>query len=189
MTIPHLHILHLQRREDRLQLLLRQMEWNKVPYTIWEGIEDPNNVKQAITRGHKKIIQHAKDNDLYSVNIAEDDIVFTHKDSYKYFNETTPDYYDLYCGIIYSGTVEDNRILNGMSGTMTLYKIHNRFYDFVLSLPDDIHVDRELGSTAFAHRYYVTPKYCCYQSGGYSDQLRQVMYYDAYLKDKESYNG
>lgn len=185
--LPTLHILHLSRRIDREQQLIRQLEWNKVPYLLWEGIDNPNNVKESITKGHKKIIQYAKDNNLPFINIAEDDLMFTHKDSYKYFNEQTPDYYDLFCGVIYAGTVENNRILNGMSATHTLYKISQRFYDFVLSLPDDIHIDRELGSTAFKHKYYVCEPFVCTQSGGYSDNLRQVMYYDVYLQGKKMY--
>lgn len=187
MSLPTLHILHLERRQDRLQQLLRQLEWNKVPHRIWEGIDDPNNVKQAIVRGYKKIIQYAKENKLKEISLAEDDICFTHKDSYKYFHEQTPDYYDLFCGLIYAGTVENNRILNGMSGTMTLWKCHSRFYDHILNLPDDCHIDRECGSTAFKHKYYVCEPFVCTQSGGYSDNLRQVMYYDVYLQGKKLY--
>src|SRR6185436_14286884 len=100
--MPLLHILHLSRREDRLQQLIRQMEWNKVPYLLWEGIDDPNNVKQAITQGYKKIIQYAKDNNLPSINTAEDDLIFTHKDSYKYFNSQIREDSDLTCGVIYN---------------------------------------------------------------------------------------
>lgn len=187
MILPTLHILHLSRREDRLQQLIRQLEWNKVPHQFWEGIDDPTNVKQAITRGHKKIIQYAKDHNLPFINIAEDDIVFTHKDSYTYFNEQVPDDYDLFCGLIYAGTVEGNQIKNGMSGTMTLFRVNARFYDYILNMPDDVHIDRECGSTAFKHKYFVCPEFCCKQSGSYSDNLRMSMDYSPYLTDKKMY--
>lgn len=188
MSLPILNILHLERREDRLQQLIRQMEWNKVPYTLWEGFDEPGNVKQAITRGHKKIIKYAKDNNLPFINIAEDDLVFTHKDSYKYFNEQVPDDYDLFFGLFYQAEVnEERRILNGMSGVLTLFRVNNNFYDFFLEMPDDVYTDRYLGLTAFKHKYYVVPEFCCFQSGGWSDNLRQVMYYDVYLEGKKMY--
>lgn len=188
MSSPTLHILHLARREDRLQQLLRQLAWNRVPNVIWDGIDDPNNVKQAITRGHKKIIQYAKDNKLPFINIAEDDIIFTHKDSYKYFNEQVPEDYDLFFGLFYQAEInEERRILNGMSGVLTLFRVNERFYDFFLGMPDDVYTDRYLGLTAFEHKYYVVPEFCCFQSGGWSDNLRQVMYYDVYLQNKKMY--
>lgn len=187
MSLPILHILHLSRRIDRLQQLIKQLEWNNVTAQFWDGIDDPNNVKQAITKSYKKIIQHAKDKNYSEISLAEDDLCFTHKDSYKYFHETTPEDYDLYVGLIYAGTVEDNRILNGMSGTMTLWKCHNRFYDHILNLPDDCHIDRECGSTAFKNKYYVCPEFCCYQSGGYSDNLRMHMTYEPYIIGKKMY--
>lgn len=187
MSLPILHILHLTRREDRLQQLIRQMEWNKVAYQLWEGEDNPNNVKQAITKGHKRIIQYAKDHDLPFINIAEDDIIFTHKDSYKYFNEQVPDDYDLFCGVLFAGTVEDGRVLNGMSATHTLYRISQRFYQFVLDLPDDIHIDRGLGEFAFKFKYQLVNPQVCYQSGGVSDQLFMTMYYWPYMENKEFY--
>lgn len=170
-----------------MQALVRQLEWNKVPHIFWEGIDNPNNVKESITKGHKRIIQYAKDNNLPFINIAEDDLVFTHKDSYKYFNEQVPEDYDLFFGLIYAGSVEENQIKNGMSGTMTLWKCHNRFYDHILNLPDNCHIDRELGGTAFKHKYFVCPEFCCVQSGSYSDNLRRSMDYSPYLIDKKMY--
>lgn len=186
--MPLLHILHLERREDRLQQLLRQMEWNKVPYIIHEGIDDPNNVKQAITKSHKKIIQYAKDNQLDSICVAEDDIIFTNQFSYKYFIEQTPKDYDLWFGLVYHGDVnEERRVVNGMSGILTLYRVHNRFYDHFLEQADNEHLDRGLGNYCHKFKFYVVPEYCCKQSGGYSDNLRQVMYYDVYLEGKKLY--
>lgn len=186
--LPHLNILHLTRREDRMQQLLRQLQWNKVSATFWEGDDEPENVKRAITRGHKKIVQFAKDNNLPFINVAEDDILFTHKDSYKYFNEQVPEDYDLFFGLIYSGEVNsENRVMNGMSGVMTMYRVNKRFYDIFLSQPDGEHIDRGLGNFCFKFKFYVVPEYCCTQSGGYSDQLKQIMYYSEYLRGKKMY--
>lgn len=186
MTLPTLNILHLSRRVDREQQLIRQLEWNKVPYVFWEGIDDPTNVKGSICIGHQRIVAYAKDNKLPFVNIAEDDLMFTHKQSYQYFNEMVPDDYDLFFGLVYAGDVnEERRVENGMSGVMTMYRVHERFYDVFLNQPASEHIDRGLGNYCFQYKFYVVPEYCCYQSGGYSDNLRQVMYYSEYLRGKK----
>jgi hypothetical protein len=185
-----LNILHLSRREDRYEKLMDQLQTNSISkYTLWEGFDDPTNVKQAITRGHKEIIRFAKISNHENCIIAEDDIVFSHPNSYKYFLSQIPESYDLFCGLIYAGDVFENRIMNGMSGTQTLYSIHNRFYDFVLGLDDNDHIDRNLGNYAFEKEYFVCDPMVCTQSGGYSDNLRRVMYYDVYLEGKTLYLG
>ena len=189
--MPHLTILHLQRRQDRMPNVLKQLEQQQIDfYSIHEAIDATEfkmPVKKAITQGHKRIIQSAKNNNLPYCIVAEDDLVFTGNGAWNYFIGNMPESFDLYFGLIYQGTVENNRVLNGMSGVMTLYVVHQRFYDFFLSIPDDCHVDRELGQTAYKHEYYVSPKICVVQSGSYSDNLRRSMNYDVYLDGKEVY--
>lgn len=186
--LPQLNILHLERREDRMQQLIRQMEWNKVPYILWEGIDDPNNVKQAITRGHKSIIQYAKDNNLPFINIAEDDLIWTDKNAYKYFNEQVPKDYDLFFGLLYHGTVDEcNRVTSGMSGIMTLYRCHSRFYNQFLEQADGEHIDRGLGNFCHKFKFILIDQQTCYQSGGYSDNLKRRMTYEPYMEGKRFY--
>lgn len=178
----HLNILHLERRKDRMANLLKQLAEQEITfYTIHEGIDQKVNTKEAITKGHKKIIQQAKNNNFPNCIIAEDDICFTAPGAWNYFISQIPEDYDLFCGVIYAGSLnEENRILNGMSATHTLYSISQRFYDFVLSMPDHEHIDRHLGNYAFAKKYYVCSPMCVTQLGGMSDNLKKPMFYDAY---------
>ena len=187
----HLNILHLKRRQDRYDNLMKQLASNNIThYTIWEGYDEPKNVKQAISKGHRHIIGLAREQGLKNCIIAEDDVCFTHPNSYQYFLDQTPDDYDLFFGLVYSGNVnEENRVMTGMSGIMTLYNINSRFYDFFLDQPNDQHIDRWFGNFCHQYKFYVVPKYCVYQLGGYSDNLKRKMWYDVYLDGKELYKG
>lgn len=197
----HLHILHLpDNTEDektnsvsrkRLENLIEELEHQKISdYSIIEGFYEKINTKKAIHKGHRLIVELAKKQNFPNCIIAEDDIVFTSPNSYKYFINNIPESYDIFSGLMYVGqSDENNKILNGASGIMTLYSIHSRFYDFFLSLDVDTHIDRDLGNTAFEHEYYVCDKVVCIQRGGYSFNLKKEMYYDDYLADKPLYGS
>lgn len=197
----HLYILHLFGntpfekinvvcRERHSNLLIQLQEQNITEYTIIQGEYDPINTKKSINIGHKKIVKIAKDLGLKSVNIMEDDCVFTSKNSWQYFLSQIPADYNLFTALIYNGEVDnENRIKNGMSGTHTLYNLHNSMFDFVLSQPDDVHCDRHAGQFACDFKYYVCNPMCVIQRGGYSFNLAKTMYYDEYLRDKVMYNG
>lgn len=200
MINPHLNILHLppntpdpkvnEVSKYRYDNLIEELKiQNITDYSLIDGFFDPVNMKMAIHKGHRKIVQSAKDNDLPNVIIAEDDIKFTHPNSFKYFLSQIPESYDLFCGLVYSAEVKDNRILNGGSGCATLYVVNNRFYDFFLSMNIDNHVDREILLTGYKHEYYVVNPYVCIQRGGWSHQLRQEMFYGEYLRDVKLYEG
>lgn len=196
MVNNHLHILHLPAKTDndkvnrvaaiRLQNLHSELEkCNITDYTIVEGFYDPINTKQAIHKGHKLIVQLAKEQGMGNVIVAEDDLVFSSPNSYSYFLSQIPEDYDLFVGLIYDwpGQVnEQHRILNGMSGTHTLLSINSRFFDFILSQPDDVHCDRNLGQYAYKFKYYVCNPMVVTQRGGYSFNLRRSMFYEVYLE-------
>lgn len=178
-----INLIHLQHRTDREERFKKEFaEQGITDYKIWEGITTEPTSAQNINLAHKQIVRWAKENNLESVLIAEDDICFTAKGAWQYFLSQFPKSYDLFFSMIYSAEVKDNRILNGFSG-LTMYAVHSKFYDFFLSIPDHVHIDRWLGQSAFAKEYYIVPEYCTYQSGGYTDNLKRVMYYDAYLLD------
>lgn len=196
----HLHILHLFSDTDndkvnavsdiRLKLLLEELSKSGISeYTILRGVYEPSNTKKAIHEGHRQIVLEAKKNVLENCIVAEDDLVFTSPNSYRYFLSQIPKSYDLFCGLFYAGSMEGNRIMNGASGIMTLYSIHNRFYDFFLSLDTNTHIDRELGQTAYKHEYYVCQPMVVTQRGGWSFNRREVQYYDDYLVGKELFSG
>lgn len=184
-----INILHLPHRKDRYENILKQSKDQGFNFKIWEGVLSKSNPKIEITKAHKRIIQAAKDNNQRMVFVAEDDFSFTCVGAWEYFINNIPESFDLFFGLVYQGTVVNNRVINGMSGVMTLYCCHERFYNYFLSIPDDVHVDRYLGQQAFNKEYYVTPKFCVTQTGGFSDNLRRTMYYDVYLQGKELYKG
>lgn len=195
----HLHILHLfgatgnskideVAKQRYINLMGQLQDQNITDYTIFAGEYDEVNTKKAINKGHKAIVQSAKDKGYKNAIIMEDDCCFTSKFSWRYFLSQIPNDYDLFTALIYSGDVdESHRIKNGMSGTHTLYSIHNRFFDFVLNQPDDVHCDRNAGMYAYLHKYYVCNPMCVYQKGGYSFNLRQSMTYEPYLIGKKMY--
>lgn len=188
MKFPILNIIHLPQRTDRLQSLMEQTNEQGIPYKLWDGIlYKPAHT--GISKAHKQIVSWAKFTGKPFVAIAEDDIKFFCKGAWKYFISKIPKSFDLYCGVILHGQTEGNRIVTttGMSGTNTLYIIHERFYDFFLSIDESKHLDRELGRFSNINEYYVCDPMVCTQMGGYSDNHRQVYHYDGYLVGKKLY--
>ena len=77
-------------------------EQNIDNYKIWEGVKDEKNPKKGIAKAHKQIIRWARDQNLPSVMIAEDDIKYRAIGAFEYFIKKEPKEYDLYLGgIIY----------------------------------------------------------------------------------------
>lgn len=186
------HCINLDKREDRLLAIAKEAKQQGFALMLWNGIDEPERryTKRAICQSHKRIVQYAKDNKLPYCVIAEDDIEFFAPGAFDYYIENIPDDYDLYCGTIFHGEVcpDTNRILNGMSATMTLYTVHSRFYNFILNeIPDDCHIDRFLGGFAFKYKYYVPPMLVCTQRQGYSDNLKQkTSDYNVYIEMLQS---
>lgn len=180
-----LNIITLPHRVDRHESFKKEMLEQGIEYNIRNGVEDKQFPYRGINRAHKLVVEWAKSEGLKNVIIAEDDIKFSAPGAWNYFMSQIPESYDLFFGMIYAGSVSDkNKILNGFSG-MTLYSVHERFYDFFLKLPDADHIDRRLGRSAFIHEYFICDPNVCYQSGGYSDNKKQTLYYDEYTKNKK----
>lgn len=200
MSKDHLHILHLPPTtpDDKINKVCQERYGNLMSelinqgitsYTIWEGEYNPKNTKEAISKGWHRMVQYAKDNNLPSIICCEDDIKFTHPNSYQYFLSQIPKSYDLFFGLIYAGEIKDNRVVNGFSGGMTLISIHSRFYDTFLSLPINAHVDREAGNLSHKYEFYLCEPQVVTQRGGYSFNLKRTMFYHEYLRGKVMYNG
>lgn len=153
---------------------------------FYEGIRE-KVILRGINKTHRKIVQDAKDKGLEYVIIMEDDCLFTSPNAFNYYIENMPKEFHLYLGMIYAGEIKDGRIMNGFSG-LTLYTVHERFYDEFLSADPNDHLDRYLGNSCFKNKYYVCEPFVCYQSGGFSDNLRQNMSYKVY-HDTMSFYG
>ena len=119
----------------------------------------------------------------------EDDCVFTHPKAFQYFLDSRPKYYHLYMGLIYSGHIENNRVLNGFSGGMTLYWIHSSFYDVFLGADEKDNIDRWCGKRAGQFKFLVCNPMVVRQHGGYSDHFRRIMTYEGYEQSITFYQG
>lgn len=176
--------------EKRRQSFLEEMATQRAKFIVHEGF-----VKQPPYKGiilsHKTIVKYAKEMKMPEVCIMEDDCKFTHPNSFKYFLKNKPKDFDLYFGLIYSGEISDeNRVVNGFSGGLTFYIVHERFYDTFINCDESNHIDNKLGELAWKYKYYVVPEFCVIQpSGNYSYNHRRNMNYDEYLRDKVLFAG
>lgn len=172
--------INLFTREDRLLSVSKQAKQQGFAIRFFEGIQEKNKLPfKSVSKAHKQIVQYAKENNLESVCILEDDCIFSSPNAFDYYISQMPEQYDLYLGMVYSAEIKNGRIMNGFSG-LTLYTVHNRFYDEFLAANPKDHLDRHLGNTAFKNKYYVCQPFVCYQSGGYSDNLMQKLDYKVY---------
>lgn len=190
----HLHILHLERRHDRLDNLMKELsEQNITDYTIVHGIEDAAMVFRAISQSHKRIVRLARQQKMENCIVAEDDICFTYKNSWQYFLSQIPETYDMFFASFYEGKVDSNNKLVGslkqkeiLSG-LTLYSISERFYDTFLNMTEADHLDKRLGMIADEHEFYVCPEFCAIQTNGYSDNKKSNCNYDHYMKGRKMF--
>lgn len=175
-----LHIVHLPRRKDRKKVLLNELkEQGITQYRIWNGIEDPKNVFKGLVKAHKQVVEYAKLEKLSSILIVQDDIRFTAKGAFEYFLNNVPADFDLYLSSIYYGQINQDKTVNDFAG-LTLFMVHERFYDTFLSLPEDGHLDRALANKG---KYIVCEPFVAIQHNGYSDNRKAYCNYDVYVKN------
>lgn len=185
----HIHVLHLNHRQDRMDNLMKQFkEQNIIDYTIVEGFRDLAAVFRGISISHNSIVALAAQQGLESVTIAEDDICFTAPGAWQYYLENIPKSYDIFLGGIYEGKInEENRIMPdpfSFSG-LTLYTVHSRFYNEFLNMNIMAHKDKQLGSFAGKFKYIVCNPFVAIQMDGYSDQKKQYCKYEHLLKGRK----
>ncbi len=144
MNIPVLNIIHLPERIDRRELLDRELITQSITnFKIWNGIRNQQAVFAGISAAHKQIVRYAKTVRDKKVMIAEDDIRFTCHGAFQYFLDNEPEDYDLYLASIYMGTLKEDNTVHDFSG-LTLYMVHERFYDTFLGINPMNHLDRAL---------------------------------------------
>jgi hypothetical protein len=187
---PDLQRQILRIREERALSMVRQSKIQGFAIRFWEGVTLSANFGTNICKAMKLIVRHAKEMKYQHVTIAEDDCSFTQHWGWKYYLDNMPRDFDIYSGGIYSGEVRvdetgKHRIYNGFSG-MTLFTVHNDFYDFFLRADESKHIDRWLGESAFHNRYYVCHPFVTKQlAPGYSENLRRRI--DSYISHEEQW--
>ena len=176
-----LYIIHLLHRNDRWQLLQNELATQKITdFRVWPGILDEEIPFRGVAKAHKQIVLYAKENNLPSILVAEDDVKFTAPGAMSYFLEQEPLLYDLYLGGISHGKIGNDQTVTDFAGTM-LYKINQYFYDTFLSIPEDGHIDRNLKNKG---RYIVCQPFAATQHNGYSDNKKEYFNYDLYLNGR-----
>jgi hypothetical protein len=161
-----LNLIHLAHRSDRLATLEKELQQQGITdFKIWDAVFIRAIPIYAILQSHKMIVAHAKQMKLSRVMIAEDDIKFLGLGAWQHYLGNIPFDYDLYLGGIFSGNVKDDGTVEDFSG-MTLYTVHERFYDTFLALSKIDNIDRQLARKG---RYVVCNPVVVSQWGGYSD--------------------
>lgn len=174
-------------RRERALSIVQQSKEQGFAVRFWEGVVDKFSYI-GINKAFKNIVAEAKANNFPMVCIAEDDMIFTAPGAWRYYLDKIPSSFDTYLGGIYSGQLNGNRIVNGYSGH-TLITVHERFYDFFLSVTDQDDLDRRLGNYAFEKEYMVCWPFCVRQRGGYSDHHGRVAAYETYEAEWEYFKG
>lgn len=179
-----LTIIHLEHRKDRLNNLHKQIEEQGIDYCIMDGIVDKQMPFRGICRAHKFIVRLAREQRMSMVAIGEDDLQFSDKGAWDYFLEHIPNDFDLYLGSVYEGEINGyNRVTSSFCG-LTLYIVHERFYQKFLSLRETNHLDRELGELSKLYKFYVCSPFVVKQIDGWSDNKKRYCEYDKLMEGK-----
>ena len=181
-----LNIIHLPHRTDRLKRLKVELERQYISnYQLWDGIIDKELPCRGISQAHKRIVRNAKEKGLPYVLIGEDDMRFTDLGAFEFYIRKMPMQFDLYLGGIYHGILNEHNLVRDFTG-LTLYMIHQRFYDQFLNVREDQHIDivmRELNGT-----YIVCNPFVVSQYEGFSDNQCEEVNYNHILMQREFYN-
>lgn len=146
MDNPCLHIIYDDRMFWRYEPLMKELEQSGVKnYHIVPATIDKKTVVENINASFKGIVEWAKSNNLPEVYIAEDDLMFSCKEGWRYYLDNKPEDFDLYIGGNY---LVDNRNIyepplvkvNDYVGNH-LICINQKYYDTFLSTPNNEHLD------------------------------------------------
>ena len=133
--------------EDKERLIAEFLEQGIENYKFWDAVVLKHSVIESINSSHKMIVSWAKENKLPEVCIAEQDVFFTSKNSWKYFLEQKPKEYTVYVGATYVMPPSQN-LLTGFQ----LYFVHSNFYDQFLSVPNSVHIDNAICDLKSNHK-------------------------------------
>lgn len=166
------HIIHLSHRTDRWLLLQNELLIQQISNTkLWDGVIDETLPSRGISLAHKQIIRWAKQNGLKEICIAEDDVQFSAPGAFNYFINRKPANFDIYLGGITWGSIRENYTVRDFSGTM-LYIACEKFYDVILSLPEDKDYDRAMAGLG---KFVICDPMIAWQHNGYSDNQRRYI--------------
>lgn len=170
---------------ERFHNLYKELSEQKIEdYEFWDGFYLPS-VVESINAAHKQIVSYAKLAQWPSVTICEDDIKFTDPNSWKYYQSQLPEDYDIFLSMIFMGEIDENNVVKAFTG-LTLYTVHERFYDTFLSVPKDQHIDRALAGLG---RFVVCDPFVATQYDGWSGNSGRMETYGELTKYRKFYKS
>jgi len=185
-----LNIIHLPNdpkyphRAEREKSFLKELkEQNISDYKIWDGIFIETRPRTAISRSHKMIVRDAKERKLPRVIIAEDDLQFTNKGAWDFFLKSIPEEFDVFLSHLYWGKwTKEGKVL-GPFAALTLYCVHEKFYDYFLGMSDFEHIDIAINKS-WRYDVRVCLPMVCRQTNGWSDNEKSYKKWDHKEIDK-----
>ncbi len=172
-----LHIIFDDRRIERYHPLMDGLEEQGITDFELHPCTVLPDVVASINASHKAIVRMAKEQGLKEVCIAEDDLMWTAKDSWQYFLSNKPAEFDLYLACSYL----PNELICGFH----LYIISERFYDKFLAAPDNEHIDVCIND--IKGDYHICRPFPALQRKGYSSNNRVDCDYNVVLKETDIY--
>ena len=171
---------------SRRESLVKEFESNDITdYEIWDGVFDTRSIVKSINHSHKLIVEYAQLLKWEEVCIAEDDLRFSHKDSFRYFLDQKPEKYDIYLSSIYHGDISPENTVKSFCG-LHLYIVHSNFYDTFLSLPSEAHIDQSMSGLGL---FKVCNPFIAYQANGFSQNTGKNEVYDTLMNGRTFYKG
>jgi len=134
-----LNVIHRKERTDRRDSLEKEMLRQGIDAVLWhDAITDCKRVHQSIGESHKSVVRFAKERNMDSICIAEDDLYFPAEDGWRYFLKKIPKTFGLFVGGAYSYRMLHDTFQFHMTqlyrwSGMHLYVVHKSFYDTFLA--------------------------------------------------------
>ena len=194
--MKYVNIIHDSRRSEKYPLLMAELKrqgLTEKDVEIWPAML-LDTVVESINASHRMIVQKAKDEEMESVLIMEDDVLFPAEDGFRYFLDHLPDFpCRMYLAGAYSVTWHDStrkRIVTHFVG-MHCYIIPHWFYDIFLEIPKTVHIDTYISDMIAKYEIAV---YCCYpmaaiQRKGWSANNGKDVDYNYLLKPEDVRGG
>lgn len=163
--------------------LIREFEEQGIEdFKFWEAIVLTDSVVDSIAASHKMIVQDAKDRGLKECIVAEQDLTFTCPTAWEYFIGNKPQEFDIYLASTYILPVSNNKICG-----FHLYIIEEKFYDKLLNVPREQHIDTACCDLGGDYKFcYPFP---ALQRAGFSANSKVEVNYNQMLKEQDIYKG
>lgn len=179
------NIINLKHRTDRREHIINQMTEQGVEFMIHDGVLHRKSFT-GVSVAHKSVIRQAQKDKLPMCCICEDDTEMSDPFSLNYFFNNIPEKFDIFLGCIYHGEIRPDNTIRDFS-SLTLYIVHESFYDKFLSVPENMHLDRGLAGLG---KFVVCNPFVCKQIDGYSDNSKkETKYNEKYMAKRKFYHS